>query len=357
MLAIEEMSHEPTRLAPDSRVGGRFGEYEIDSLVATGGMGKVYRATAPDGTRVALKLVKDDLARDETFRRRFRREARIAQTVRNPHVVRVRDTGEHDGVPYLAAELIEGMSLEQKLDSERRLDLATTVRICAQVADGLNALWTAGMVHRDVKPGNILLDPTGKAYLTDFGLAKPAASGDGLTRHGTVVARAEYVAPEQLMNERVDARADVYALGCLLFEALTGEPPFGSPGAPLPSPAELAPGVPREFDDVIRQAMAKDPEDRYPSAGDLGEAALVAAGGLRRAKAWSMVATGEASFVFDVRRSASRERPVATAPEESPGEAPVTVTNDPVRWAIALVALLIVAVGMVAALHGISTLK
>ena len=122
------MSHEPTSLAADDRVGTRFGEYQIESLIGVGGMGKVYRATAADGTPVALKLVKRDLARDETFRRRFRREARIAQTVRNPHVVPVRDTGEHDGLPYLAAQFIEGTTLDQKLAAEGRLDLATTVQ-------------------------------------------------------------------------------------------------------------------------------------------------------------------------------------------------------------------------------------
>ena len=156
------MSRGPARLAADDRVGTRFGEYQIESLIGVGGMGKVYKATAGDGTSVALKIVKRDFARDETFRRRFRREARIAQTVRNPHVVPVRDTGEHDGLPYLTAQFIEGTTLDQKLEQEGRLDLATTVRICSQVADGLQALWKAGMVHRDVKPANILLDLTGK---------------------------------------------------------------------------------------------------------------------------------------------------------------------------------------------------
>ena len=291
MLAIEEMSHEPTRLAPDSRVGGRFGEYEIDSLVATGGMGKVYRATAPDGTRVALKLVKDDLARDETFRRRFRREARIAQTVRNPHVVRVRDTGEHDGVPYLAAELIEGMSLEQKLDSERRLDLATTVRICAQVADGLNALWTAGMVHRDVKPGNILLDPTGKAYLTDFGLAKDA-QGSVLTRPGQALGSMDYISPEQIRGEQVTGAADIYSLGCVVFECLHGGPPFADreginvlwahlqdePPDPAPDRAD----VPPAFRQVVKTALRKEPAERPSTsvafARSLAEAAGISIG-------------------------------------------------------------------------------
>ncbi len=177
------MSRGPARLAADDRVGTRFGAYEIESLIGVGGMGKVYKAAAGDGTSVALKIVKRDFARDETFRRRFRREARIAQTVRNPHVVPVRDTGEHEGLPYLTAQFIEGTTLDQKLEQEGRLDLATTVRICSQVADGLQALWKAGMVHRDVKPANILLDLRGTAYITDFGLAKDRA-GTMLTRPG-----------------------------------------------------------------------------------------------------------------------------------------------------------------------------
>jgi serine/threonine protein kinase len=135
------MSHEPKPLPADDRVGTRFGEYRIDALIGVGGMGSVYRAAAAaDGTAVALKIVKQDLARDETLRRRFRREARIAQTVTNPHVVPVRDTGEQDGIPHLAARMIEGVALDRKLAEHGRLDLPMTVRICAQVADGLHAL-------------------------------------------------------------------------------------------------------------------------------------------------------------------------------------------------------------------------
>lgn len=219
------MSHEPTRLAADDRVGTQFGEYEIDSLVGVGGMGKVYRAAAADGTPVALKLVKEDLARDETFRRRFRREARIAQTVRNPHVVSVRDTGEYDGLPYLAAQFIEGIALDRKLELEGRVTLATTVRICAQVADGLQALWEAGMVHRDVKPGNILLDLAGNAYITDFGLAKDSA-GTVLTRPGQPLGSMDYMSPEQIRGEPVTGAADTYSLGCVAFECVQGRPPF-----------------------------------------------------------------------------------------------------------------------------------
>jgi serine/threonine protein kinase, bacterial len=142
----------------DDRAGTWFGEYQIESLIGVGGMGRVYRARTVDGGLVALKLVRADLAREETFRHRFRPEARIAQTVRNPRVVPVLDTGEVDGLPYLAAQFIDGTSLADKLKLERQLDLPTTVRICAEVADGLQALWEAGIVHRDIKPENILLD-------------------------------------------------------------------------------------------------------------------------------------------------------------------------------------------------------
>jgi serine/threonine-protein kinase len=188
-------------------------------------MGKVYRATAGDGTPVALKVVKDDLARDERFRRRFRREARIAQAVRHPHVVPVRDTGEQDGLPYLAAELIDGITLDQKLAARGRLDLVTTVRICAQVADGLDALWRVGMVHRDVKPGNILLDLNGDAYIIDFGLAKDS-NGTVLTRPGQPLGSMDYMPPEQIRGEAVTGAADTYSLGCVAFECVHGRAPF-----------------------------------------------------------------------------------------------------------------------------------
>ena len=219
------MSPEPEHLAPDERVGTRIGEYRIESLVGVGGMRQVYRATAGDGSLVALKLVKRDFARDETFRRRFRREARIAQTVHHPHVVPVRDTGEYDGLPYLVAQFIEGTTLEQKLEQEGRLDVPTTVRICAQVAAGLQALWAAGMVHRDVKPGNILLDLAGRAYITDFGLVRDS-QGSVLTRPGQALGSLDYMPPEQIRGEPVTGAADTYSLGCVVFECLYGRPPF-----------------------------------------------------------------------------------------------------------------------------------
>jgi serine/threonine protein kinase len=253
------------------RVGTRFGEYRIDEFVGVGAMGRVYKATAGDGAPVALKVVKEDLARDETFRRRFAREARIAQSVRNPHVVSLRDTGEHEGLPYLATEFIEGMSLEQKLEREGRLDPATTVRICAQVADGLQAMWDAGMVHRDVKPGNILIDLEGDAYLTDFGLAKDSR-GTVLTRPGQALGSLDYMPPEQIRGETVTGAADVYSLGCVVFECLDGRPPFADHEgmrvlwAHLQEEPPDPPGVGPAFAEALKTALRKEPAQRPASS-------------------------------------------------------------------------------------------
>jgi serine/threonine protein kinase len=270
--------------------------------------------------------------------------------------------------------LVEGTDLRAVIDERGGLDPLRAARIVRQVGGALDAAHARGILHRDVKPSNVLLARRDHAYLSDFGLAKPAESLEALTRHGTIVARAEYVAPEQVLGQQVDARADIYALGCLLFEALTGEAPFerstGGAGAaalahvdaPRPSPLDVRPDLPPEFEDVIARAMAKDPDDRYPSAGDLGQAALVAAGGLRRANPWSVVATGEAAFRSPARSAAPRPEVPATgsridddahaepAPSAARGE------SDGMRWAIAVAGLVIVAIGMVAALHGISTL-
>jgi serine/threonine-protein kinase len=269
------MSSEPAGLAADHRVGTRFGEYQITALIGVGGMGKVYRAMAADGTPVALKIVKDDLARDETFRRRFRREARIAQMVHNPHVVPVRDTGELDELPYLAARFIEGTVLEDKLAREGRLGLGVVVRICAEVAEGLDALWHAGMVHRDVKPANILLDRDETAYITDFGLAKDSG-GTVLTRPGQPLGSMDYMPPEQIRGDPVTGAADTYSLGCVVFECLAGRPPFADregmrvlwahlQDAP-PDLRALLPDLPGGVADVVARALAKQPEERPASS-------------------------------------------------------------------------------------------
>jgi serine/threonine protein kinase len=270
--------------SPESRIGGTVGAYRIESVLGVGGMGIVYRASGPDGKHVAVKLIKEDLAWDETFLRRFRREARIAQTISNPHVVPVIDTGEHDGVPYLAALFIEGGSLEHKLERSGPLGLPTVVRICAQVADGLEALWEAGLVHRDIKPGNILLDSAENAYITDFGLIKES-QGTVLTRPGQPLGSMDYMAPEQIRGEEVTAATDIYALGCVMFECIEGRTPFADrvgmqilwahlrDEPPDPTRADVPPEFTRALKAALRKHPSKRPRTSLEYARSLAEAA------------------------------------------------------------------------------------
>jgi len=261
----------------DPRIGSQIGEYNVDAVLGEGGMGKVYTATGPDGGRVALKLVKEDYAGDETFRRRFYREARIAQTVRHPNVVPVMATGEHDGLPYMAQRFIDGMSLDEKLTRDGRLDTHTAVCVCTDVAAGLEALWGAGMVHRDVKPANILLDETGRAYITDFGLAKDT-QGSLLTLPGQALGSMDYMAPEQIRGEPVSAATDIYALGCVMYECMVGRPPFAEVQGmrilwahlqdPPPDPRDVRPDLPDEFSRALMVALEKDAANRPQTAGE-----------------------------------------------------------------------------------------
>ena len=257
----------------DARIGTDFAGYHIEGTAGTGGMGMVYDAMAPDGTRVALKIAKRELARDGTFRQRFAREAMIAKTVRHPHVVSALDSGECEGLPYLAAQFIDGMSLERKLTKEGRLRVAAIVTICIQVGEGLQAMYDAGLVHRDVKPGNILIERTGKAYITDFGLAKDNA-GSILTEPGQALGSLEYMAPEQIRGEEVTAAADVYSLGCVAYECLYGKRPFADRAGLLVLWAHLQDEPPDppvewaspEFVRALRTGLAKQVEDRPATA-------------------------------------------------------------------------------------------
>jgi serine/threonine protein kinase len=265
------------QLPEDPRIGTRIGDWDLDRLLGEGGMGKVYRATSADGSRVALKLVREDYARDETFRRRFLREARIAQTVKHPNVVPVVATGEHEGVPYMAQQFIEGLTLAQRIKRDRRLDVGSAVRIGIDVAGGLEALSDAGMVHRDVKPANILLDQQQRAYITDFGLAKDLR-GTRLTVPGQAVGSMDYMAPEQIRGEPVSAHTDTYALGCVMYECICGRPPFAHAqgmrilwahlqDAP-PDPLSLCRDMPPEFGRVLLLALEKQADKRPGSAGE-----------------------------------------------------------------------------------------
>jgi serine/threonine protein kinase len=273
-------------LPDDGMAGSRLGHYAVEGLLGEGGMGKVYKAIGPDGTRVALKLIKADFARDDRFRRRFNREAKIAQTVKHPNVVPVLDTGEAGGLPFMAQRFIDGEPLDAALKRAKVLDIPTTVRVCADVAAGLEALWAAGIVHRDVKPANILLDESGTAHITDFGLAKDT-QGSLLTLPGQALGSMDYMAPEQIRGEPVSAASDIYALGCVMYECVCGRPPFAHmQGMRVlwahlqdepPDPASLRGDLSPEFVHALSLALAKDADKRPATAGDYARSLRAAA--------------------------------------------------------------------------------
>jgi serine/threonine protein kinase len=269
--------------------GASFGAYRIDRFLASGGMGAVYRAGDPQGQGlVALKVIGSKIADDVSFRARFEREVRLAAQLDHPHVVPLLDSGELNGTLFMVSKLIDGLSLQQALAVDGPLSLPGAARVIEQIASALDGAHALGLLHRDVKPGNILLEGSaedGTAYLTDFGLSKHVESTSGLTRAGTWVGTIDYAAPEQLQGLECDHRVDVYALGCVLYETLTGEVPFPHErdvrkmiahiSEPPPAVSEARPEA-AGFDEVVARAMAKAPDDRYASAGELGAAAAAA---------------------------------------------------------------------------------
>ena len=269
-------------------VGSEFAGYRIEEVAARGGMGVVYRATQLRLTRkVALKLVTPALARDAAFRERFRREWMIAASIDHPNVIPVYEAGEEDGVLYIAMRWVEGITLRDLIDGGP-LEPSRAAHLVFQVASALDAAHERDLIHRDVKPANMLITGQDHVYLSDFGLTKHASSISGLTKTGQWVGTVDYTAPEQIEGTACGPQTDVYSLGCVLFEALTGRPPYQRENelaalwahmhtAP-PSVREVSPDLPAPFDDVLKRAMAKDPADRYPSAGELGRAAVAAAG-------------------------------------------------------------------------------
>jgi serine/threonine-protein kinase len=267
-----------------------FGSYEIAALLGEGGSGHVYRARGPDGDTVALKLLKDDFAASERFRKRFAREAEAAMKVDHPRVVRTLDYGEVEGSLYLAQEFVDGPSLCETIQAEPEgLDIDRTIRLCLQVASGLDAVHNAGFVHRDVKPHNILLDRSDSAYVADFGLAKDQVPRTALTSKGEILGSANYMAPEQIRGEELDRRADVYSLGCVAFESLCGRAPFadrrgiqilwGHLREEPPDPKTLRPDLPGELGWAIGKALEKDPAARPPTATAFARMLQVARGG------------------------------------------------------------------------------
>jgi len=269
--------------AQGSRVGSMFGPYHLKRLLGRGGMGEVYEAehTVKEWT-VAVKLMSDTFSKDPVFRERMKREARIAGRLQEPHVVPIHDYGEIDGQMFMEMRLIEGTDLDSVLKRFGPLTPPRAVAIITQVAAALDAAHAAGVMHRDIKPPNILVTRDDFAYLVDFGIAS-ATTDEKLTQLGTAVGTWKYMAPERFSNDEVTYRADIYALACVLHECLTGAPPYRSDSAgtlvtahlmdPIPQPSTARPGIPKAFDTVIARGMAKKPEDRYASAGDLAMAA------------------------------------------------------------------------------------
>jgi len=262
--------------------GTTFAGYRIEDLVGRGGMGVVYRATDLSLERpVALKLITPDLAEDERFRSRFLREPRLAASLDHPNVIPIYEAGEHDGQLYLAMRFVAGSDLRTLLDSEGKLGPERTLAILAQVAGALDAAHRRALVHRDVKPANVLLDADGHVYLTDFGITKQL--GGASTDTGRVVGTLDYLAPEQIRGEPVDGRTDCYALGCVLYECLAGKPPFRRATEAETMWAHMQDQPPTlrgqgRLDAVLRKALAKDREDRYGNCAELIDAAAAALG-------------------------------------------------------------------------------
>jgi serine/threonine protein kinase len=292
-----------------------FAGYRIESLLDRGGMGVVYKAVDIDLERtVALKIIAPEHTQDATAVARFKAEARLAASLEHPNIVPIHRGGEEDGILYLAMRFVPGTNLRHVID-RGPMSLARIARIVTDVGDALDAAHTLGLIHRDVKPANILVsgEPEHEhVYLADFGLTKRLGSVGALTRTGSWVGTPDYVAPEQIQGHSVDCRADIYSLGCVLYEMLTGDVAYPKDtdvaklwahvADPPPRPSGLRPDLAPAFDEVVARATAKDPGDRYPTAGDLATA-------VRRA-----VAEQEAKD----EREAGRQGPPSWKPTDRP---------------------------------------
>ena len=299
------MSEPEAGPAPGAEFAGHF----IEAVIGEGGMGVVYRARnlALDRMR-ALKVVSPRLSADARFRERFRRESRLAASIEHPNVIPVHQAGEEGGHLYLAMRLVEGGDLRHMVIVEGPLEPTEAAGVIEAVAAGLDAAHAAGLIHRDVKPANVLVGSgadAGRVYLTDFGISRTASGGETVTDSGELVGTADYVAPEQIAGDDVDHRADIYALGAVLHFALTGQAPFprdnelatlfAHSNAPRPRPSQARPGLPEAIDPVVEKAMAIDPEERFQSAGAL-------------ARALVGVVEGEPTVPFGPSRPAARDR-------------------------------------------------
>ncbi|WP_330184756.1 serine/threonine protein kinase [Nocardia sp. NBC_01503] len=318
-------------MANGDRAGSRFGQYELRRLLGVGGMGEVYEAydTVRDRT-IALKLLDIELAKSSTYVERFRRESRTAARLQEPHVIPVHDWGEVDGVLYIDMRLVNGCDLREHLAGRGPLEPRQAVEVVEQVAAALDAAHQIGLVHRDVKPANILLTGELFAYLVDFGIAHIESDAQ-LTSMGSAIGSFGYMAPERFEHSTAVApSADVYALACVLYESLTGRPPFQADNnlstirahmMTAPPRPSSRPGIPVGFDEVVAVGMAKDPGRRYPSASQLARAARAALAPVRQAQptratvpATETTMVVRQSFPADRRSGPVRAGPTARRP-------------------------------------------
>ncbi|HKR67334.1 MAG TPA: Stk1 family PASTA domain-containing Ser/Thr kinase [Streptosporangiaceae bacterium] len=283
------------------------GRYELDGIVGRGGMAEVYRARDLRLDRVvAVKTLREDLARDQTFQARFRREAQSAASLNHPSIVAVYDTGEDttatSHVPFIVMEYVDGRTVRDLLRDDRRLLPERALEITDGVLRALDYSHRAGIVHRDIKPGNVMLNRQGEIKVMDFGIARAVADTQAtMTQTAQVIGTAQYLSPEQARGERVDARSDLYSVGCLLYELLTGRPPFTGDSpvaiayqhvreAPIP-PSRIDPELPDWADPIVLRAMEKSPDDRYQSAAEMRSDIQRALSGFSVAAAMPMTAT------------------------------------------------------------------
>src|SRR5262249_47240559 len=262
-------------------VGSVFAGHRIESQIGEGGMGIVYLAEHLRLNRdVALKVVRPELSTNQAFRERFVQEAQLSASLDHPNIIPVYDAGEFEGSLYLTMRYVPGRNLRTVIDTESPLDPAWTLTVLDQVGSALDAAHLQGLVHRDVKPGNILLRQQGTTcYLTDFGLTKRTNAEQSLTKQGFFLGTLDYAAPEQITGRELDGRVDVYALGCVLFECLTGRRPFerdtdmalmwAHVNDPPPSVSSARPDLGTAWDPVVARALAKQPEARYPDCASL----------------------------------------------------------------------------------------
>jgi N-acetylneuraminic acid mutarotase len=276
-------------------VGDVLAGYRLQGVLGRGGMSVVYEAENPRlGSKVALKVLAPELANDDVFRARFLKESRIAASLNHPNVIPIYDMGTHEDLLYISMRYVAGADLRAVLKAKHVLAPEQALLLCGQAGRALDAAHRQGLVHRDVKPGNMLIEPGADegdpdhVYLSDFGITKHASSRSGLTATGQFMGTIDYISPEQIQDHGVDGRADIYSLGCVLYECLTGRVPFAKDvdaaviwahveEAPT-TPSELRPTLPRAIDQVMARALAKDPADRYATCRDFITAASTALG-------------------------------------------------------------------------------